>query len=91
MEDQPPPDEVFILLALCRVVLPSSDQPSTHPPGVLPRGRKADVVISVNINLSEGDEGGKRKKEDMKEVEEWFGSMVGSLKIVDFGLFEETG
>lgn len=44
--------------------------------------KKADVVVSVNVKLSET--GG---EEERRRVEEWFGRGVGGLRVEDWGLF----
>ena len=46
--------------------------------------KKADVVLSVNVNLSaEGGDGTKERE----RVEGWFEGAVRGLKIVDWDLF----
>lgn len=46
--------------------------------------KKADVVLSVNVNISAADGSGEKERE---QVEGWFGNAVESLKVVDYGLF----
>ena len=46
--------------------------------------KKADVVLSVNVNLSAVDGSGEKER---RQVEGWFGKAVESLKVVDYGLF----
>ncbi|KAK1922250.1 hypothetical protein DB88DRAFT_497668 [Papiliotrema laurentii] len=67
-------DTVFIALALWRVWL--------HFDGG--RKKKADLVCSVNVNLSAVD--GKGEQERLA-VEEWWTRSVQSLRILDFELF----
>jgi hypothetical protein len=49
--------------------------------------KKADLVLSVNVNLSAegGGEGAEREK-----VEAWFEDAVRSLRIADWGLFGDS-
>ncbi|ODN95336.1 hypothetical protein L198_04732 [Cryptococcus wingfieldii CBS 7118] len=70
------PDQVWIGLALWRVWIEGA------------AGRKkADVVLSVNVNLSaEGGEGAK----EQHLVEGWFAQAVDSFKVEDFGLFGDV-
>jgi len=49
--------------------------------------KKADVVVSVNINLSSADGKGEEERE---KVQAWWESLVGSVKILDFGLFGDS-
>lgn len=44
--------------------------------------RRADVVMSVNVNLSAADE-------DAEVVQKWFDAAAKGLRIIDFGLFVE--
>jgi hypothetical protein len=48
------------------------------------RKKKADVVLSVNVNLSAADGKG---AEEVKRVEEWLPRAVGSLRVDDWNLF----
>ncbi|KIR27806.1 hypothetical protein I309_03435 [Cryptococcus deuterogattii LA55] len=66
-------DDVWIGLALWRVWVESEDGK-----------KKADVVLSVNVNLSAADGSGEKERQ---QVEGWFGNAVESLKVVDYGLF----
>ena len=66
-------DSVWIGLALWRVNLAEGG-----------RRKKADVVCSVNVNLSAPDGKG---EEEQRAVEEWWKASVGSLAIRDFDLF----
>ncbi|ODN77475.1 hypothetical protein, variant [Cryptococcus amylolentus CBS 6039] len=70
------PDQVWIGLALWRVWIEGA------------AGRKkADVVLSVNVNLSaEGGEGAK----EQHLVEGWFAQAVDSFKVEEFGLFGDV-
>ncbi|EAL19870.1 hypothetical protein CNBG0130 [Cryptococcus deneoformans B-3501A] len=66
-------DDVWIGLALWRVWVESGNGK-----------KKADVVLSVNVNLSAVDGSGEKER---RQVEGWFGKAVESLKVVDYGLF----
>ncbi|WVQ83656.1 hypothetical protein IAT38_005799 [Cryptococcus sp. DSM 104549] len=69
-------DDVWIGVALWRVWLEG------------PEGKKkADVVLSVNVNLSSGDGNGPKEREI---VEGWFKDAVWSMKILDYGLFGDS-
>lgn len=46
--------------------------------------KKADVVCSVNVNLSSSDGRGEIERQ---EVERWWSLSVGSMRITDFELF----
>ncbi|WVW86404.1 hypothetical protein I302_108450 [Kwoniella bestiolae CBS 10118] len=73
------PDEVWIGVALWRIWL--EDQQTG-------KRKKADLVLSVNVNLSAEGGLGVQEKE---RVERWFfGDCVKSLRIEDFGLFGYT-
>ncbi|WWC95141.1 hypothetical protein V866_001995 [Kwoniella sp. B9012] len=73
------PDEVWIGVALWRIWLENQQTG---------KKKKADLVLSVNVNLSA--EGGKGS-EEKERVEKWFvGDCVRSLKVLDFGLFGYT-
>ncbi|WVR09638.1 hypothetical protein IAU60_006711 [Kwoniella sp. DSM 27419] len=74
------PDEVWIGVALWRIWLEDA-QPSAGG------SKKADVVLSVNVNLSAADGQG---QQEQASVEEWFHRSAASLKIEDFGLFGEA-
>ncbi|WVQ94929.1 hypothetical protein IAU59_002015 [Kwoniella sp. CBS 9459] len=69
------PDEVWIGVALWRVWLEDAEERIK---------KKADVVLSVNVNLSAADGGAEKERET---VQRWFEQAVGSLKILDYGLF----
>ena len=71
-------DEVIISLALWRVWLEDPNGGAK---------KKADLVCSVNVNLTSTDGQG---EEEMRRVEGWWRGAVESLKIVDFGLFGDT-
>jgi hypothetical protein len=47
--------------------------------------KKADVVLSVNVNL--GAEGGEAEK---AQVASWLDEVVGSFRIEDWGLFGDS-
>lgn len=64
------PDEVWIGIALWRCWLGK---------------KKADVVMSVNVNLSA--EGGEAEKQ---KVSSWLEGSISSLKVEDWGLFGDT-
>jgi hypothetical protein len=66
-------DTVFIALALWRIW--------TEVDG---RRKRADLVCSVNVNLSAADGKG---DEERSSVEAWWGKAVDSLRILDFDLF----
>ncbi|OWZ30215.1 hypothetical protein C347_04494 [Cryptococcus neoformans AD2-60a] len=70
-------DDVWIGLALWRVWVESDNG----------KKKKADVVLSVNVNLSAADGSGEKER---GQVEGWFGKAVGSLKVVDYGLFGDV-
>ncbi|ORX40450.1 hypothetical protein BD324DRAFT_610756 [Kockovaella imperatae] len=63
------PDEVFVGVALWRVWIEGS------------RKKQADVVCSVNVNMS---------KDDKKEIESWWLKAVKSLQILDWDLFVDA-
>ncbi|WWD19873.1 hypothetical protein CI109_104341 [Kwoniella shandongensis] len=72
------PDKVWIAVALWRIWLEEGG-----------RKKKADVVLSVNVNLSaEAGEGEGEKERSI--VEGWFERAVGSLRILDWGLFGDA-
>jgi len=71
-------DEVVISLALWRVWL--QDEGGN-------RKKKADVVCSVNVNLTSSDGQGEAERE---RVDGWWRAAVGSLQIVDYGLFGDA-
>lgn len=60
-------DEVLVCVALYRVSVGR---------------RRADVVMSVNVNLTAADD-------DSEVVKKWFTAAARGLRIVDFGLFVE--
>lgn len=66
------PDEVWIGVALWRVNVDQEGQPR----------RRADVVCSVNVPASAGEE-------ERAAAESWWIQAVGQLRIVDWGLFAE--
>ncbi|KAK8853445.1 hypothetical protein IAR55_004151 [Kwoniella newhampshirensis] len=72
------PDKVWIGVALWRIWLEDSASE---------RKKKADVVLSVNVNLS-SEEG--RGEEERQIVQSWFERAVGSLRILDWGLFGDV-
>ena len=49
--------------------------------------KKADVVCSVNVNLSAPNAAGEAERE---RVEEWWLRSVGSLRILDWNLFGDV-
>lgn len=57
-----------------------------EPTGTAGR-KKADVILSVNVNLSAEGGGGEQERE---RVEGWFEQAVGSLRIEDWGLFRDA-
>lgn len=79
-------DEVRVRVAVWRVDLVSSER-SGGSIGKL--RRRADVVASVNVNLSSVD-GGDSAREEADRVGAWFGRAVQGMRIVDYGLFEEV-
>ncbi|RXK40067.1 hypothetical protein M231_02707 [Tremella mesenterica] len=85
------PDEVWIGVALWRCwveqVRPLEDAPVTDLDtggGHGVRKKKADLVYSVNVNLSASDGNGYRERQ---MVEAWWQRSVGSLRIEDWNLF----
>ncbi|CAD6563780.1 MAG: hypothetical protein TREMPRED_001376 [Tremellales sp. Tagirdzhanova-0007] len=70
------PDTVWMAVALWRC---------WHEGTEHGRRKKADLVLGINVNLSA--EGG---DEERKDVEEWWMKMVGSLRILDWGLFGDA-
>ncbi|WRT69999.1 uncharacterized protein IL334_006992 [Kwoniella shivajii] len=70
------PDEVWIGVGLWRIWLEQSGSERTK--------KKADLVLSVNVNLSDESGVGNIERE---KVEEWFKRAVESLQIIDFALF----
>ena len=49
--------------------------------------KKADIVVSFNVNLSSADGKGEEERE---KVLAWWGKTVESFSIVDFGLFGDS-
>lgn len=82
------PDTVWIGLALWRCWLdPTSDSSERNGNGTAgTRGgqKKADLVLSVNVNLSA--DGGEAER---VKVEAWFMEAVKGLRIRDWGLFAD--
>lgn len=72
------PDEVFIGVALWRVWIENASTGTS---------KKADLVCSVNVNLSSEDGTGPAER---NTVEEWWLRSVGSLRIRDWDLFGDT-
>jgi hypothetical protein len=52
---------------------------------MLDRQEKADVVMSVNVNIS--GEGGEAEKQ---KVSGWLENSINSLKVEDWGLFGDS-
>ncbi|WVF67333.1 hypothetical protein IAT40_002084 [Kwoniella sp. CBS 6097] len=69
------PDEVWIGVALWRIWIEDAGKQ---------RKKKADVVLSVNVNLSAADGGAEKERDG---VHRWFEESVKSLKVLDYGLF----
>ncbi|OCF44492.1 hypothetical protein I317_01561 [Kwoniella heveanensis CBS 569] len=74
------PDEVWIGVALWRVWIESTLGSDARTGSK----KKADVVLSVNVNLSAADGGAEQERE---KVQGWFERAVRSLQILDYGLF----
>ena len=66
-------DDVYILIALWRIDLDLNG-----------KRKKADVVCSVNINLSSADG---RGEEEKRVVEKWWRDSMEGFRILDFDLF----
>lgn len=47
--------------------------------------KRADLVLSVNVNLSAPD-----GEDERRIVEAWFGHTVAQLRIEDWGLFADS-
>ena len=80
------PDTVWIALALWRVWIRSEPHHTSGSAESREGGRgmekKADVVCSVNVNMSSA-----AAEEERKRVEGWWMKAVRGLEMRDFGLF----
>ncbi|WVO17118.1 hypothetical protein L204_104808 [Cryptococcus depauperatus] len=74
------PDDVYIFLALWRVWLEDVSKEGKAK-------KKADVVLSVNVNQSAKDQSGERERD---RVGQWFTKTMESLQIIDYGLFGDA-
>lgn len=92
-------DEVLVRVAVWRVDLVrrgnGSAASTTASAGSEAQGdtlgrRRADVVASVNVNLSAPAGQAGTAKEEAERVAEWFQRAVAGMRIADYGLFEEV-
>ena len=85
------PDEVFIGVALWRIWIDDSlegdDGGDGGDEGAQKTLKKADLVCSVNVNMSAEDGNGQMER---VTVEEWWLRAVGSLRILDWNLFGDV-
>ena len=86
------PDEVFIGVALWRIWIDDSPDGDGDGGGGGDEGehrslKKADLVCSVNVNMSAEDGNGQMER---ATVEQWWLRAVGSLRILDWNLFGDV-
>jgi hypothetical protein len=96
VEELPPPDKVLIFVALWRVLLENGSKDGRPMPEMdddvagasagngKARGRYADVLCSVNVNVANTSEA------EVNEVRAWFKESSSNMRIRDYGLFVEV-
>jgi len=96
VDELPPPDKVLIFVALWRVLLENGsadgrpipddedDEDDMDTDGQKARGRYADVLCSVNVNVTN------KSQAEVDEVRAWFTASSDNMRIRDYALFVEV-